>query len=163
MAGFGDCQPERRSIMASMLHRLSLFLEFPEGLRPGAGKSGGNQLQIDLDGHDRPVFAWKRCRRGLAACICRHIGMPLKHRKFPHGSAPVAMPNEGRKSGNPSPLRVQDMVFSANSSQRSNCFAPSQRHWTGTGAPFAPTDSTIFFALAPEWKLQPLWVRIRRI
>ncbi len=118
--------------MGATIHRLTLFLEFPEGLRPGAGKSGGNQLQIDFDGKGRPVL------RGTSlAGVLRHAyadacgarpDSPQVSRWF--GFACDA--RSGQEGGLPSPLRVHDMVF-GDGSNLSNIVLrhhnAMDRHW----------------------------------
>ncbi len=101
------------------VHRLMLPLNFPAGVRPGAGKGGGNLLLLARDGAKRPIL------RGTALCgALRHAF--ARSRRAASGAESVSAwfgaPLDGRRdsgTGATSPLRIADLVLgeSENSGQ----------------------------------------------
>lgn len=89
--------------------RLVLPLVFPAGLHPGAGKDGGNRLQIARDGQDRYVLRGTALAGALRHGYARARGLPSRHPEV-DGWFGMAHSNEGER---PSLLRVSDTVLDA--------------------------------------------------
>lgn len=90
-----------------IIHRVRIPLAFPEGIRPGAGKDGGNRLVLDCDGQGRPVLRGTALAGALRHAYARRLGVASVD---PEVCRWFGQPCDA-DDGLPSPLRVADTVL----------------------------------------------------
>lgn len=95
----------------SVVHRLSLHLGFPEGVRPGAGKTAGNQLVLARDGAGRAVLRGSALAGALRHGLARRRGVSSTSDDVNDLFGLPCDRKQNLEAGKPSRMRVSDVVL----------------------------------------------------
>jgi len=93
------------------VHRLVLPLVFPEGIRPGAGKTGGNRLQLAKDGRGNAVLRGTALAGALRHAYAAGLGVRSMDPQVARWFGASCDGAGGDERGLPSPLKVSDLVL----------------------------------------------------
>lgn len=93
------------------IYRLTIPLQFPAGLAPGAGKGLSNELTLSLDGRGRPVLRGSALAGCLRHAYARDSGLAVDPLRPSPELSRFFGEALGDDRGQPSPLRVADCLL----------------------------------------------------
>lgn len=99
--------------MSRYVHRLVMPIVFPAGLHPGAGKDASNRLRVARDGCGRPVLRGTALAGALRHAVAGALGVRAADDAVSRWFGWPCDARGGDAHGEPSPLRVADMVLEA--------------------------------------------------